>query len=370
MNFNSLNINQRLKQGLEDLKFTNLTEVQEQAMPLIFDSEDVIVCAQTGSGKTLSFMLPVINNILKEKERFKIKALIIVPTRELAMQIHENTLKYCKYTNIRTLAMFGGVKESYQKQKIHQGIDILIATPGRLLDFLKQKIINLKDVNYFVIDEADKMLEMGFINDVNKINSYITKQKQTLLFSATMPDKVKELANDILRFPKEINVLGNTPVVSIKQSYYLINDDKKIYLLKDIIKYNKMESVLIFCNRKILAEKVSNFLRGNNITSNYINKDKTQIERQKALKEFKNKDIVALVATDIASRGIDIDNLYYIINFDLPNNYDTYIHRIGRTARAKANGEAITLCSNEQLYLLDEIKTHNNIKELPNDKYK
>ncbi len=370
MNFNLLQINQRLKNALEDLNFQTLTNVQEQAMPLIFDSEDIIVCAQTGSGKTLTFSLPVINNILKEKDRFKIRGLIIVPTRELALQIHENIMSYCKYTNIRSLAMFGGVKESFQKQKLNQGIDILIATPGRLIDFLNQKALNLKDVNYFVIDEADKMLEMGFINDVNVINSYLPKYKQTLLFSATMPLKVKELSNDILRFPKEVHVEGgNQPITTIKQYYYNIDHDKKIYLLKDIIKYQKIESVIIFCNKKILAEKVSNFLRGNNIPSNFINKDKTQIERQKALKQFKNKEITALVATDIASRGIDVSNLHYVINFDLPDNYDTYIHRIGRTARVDNDGIAINLCCKEQNYLLEEIKKHNILEELDNNKY-
>lgn len=356
INFNDLFINERIKKALVDLNFIKLTEIQEKAMPLIFEENDILGCAQTGTGKTATFMIPVINNILKEKERFKIKALIVAPTRELAVQIHENTTAFCKYTNIRSLALFGGIKESYQKQKLQQGVDIVIATPGRLLDFLKQKVINLKQVNYLVLDEADRMLDMGFIQDVNKIISYIPKKRQTLLFSATMPDAIKNLSENILIAPEEVHVETNEVVDKITQEVYFINQIDKLYLLKDIIKKENMESILIFCRTKNAAQKTSNFLRGNNITSDAIHGDKTQIERQKALRDFKNNKIKALVATDIASRGIDIDDLSNVINFDMPNDSDTYIHRIGRTARNKKNGVATSFCSETEMSIFNQVE--------------
>ncbi len=361
MNFNDLFINDRIKKALVDLNYNQLTKIQEGAMPLIFNDEDILGCAQTGTGKTATFMLPIINNILKEKERFKIRALILVPTRELAIQIHESTMNYCKYTNIRSLALFGGVKESFQKQKLNQGVDIVIATPGRLIDFLKQKVINFKSLNYFVLDEADRMLDMGFINDVNYINNFLPKNRQTMLFSATITPPIKELSANLLNFPKEVFVELNTPV-NIEQSIYFVSQVDKLYLLKDIIKYNKMENILVFCRTKQQAQSTSNFLRGNNISSDCIHKDRTQLERQKALKDFKNKKVKTLVATDIAARGLDIDLLESVINFDMPNDSETYIHRIGRTARNNNTGIAISFCNQNELTMYNKIEEECNIK--------
>lgn len=358
MEFNDLYINDRIKKALIELEYIELTEVQNKVIPLIFDEEDLLVQAQTGSGKTGAFMIPILNNVLKEKERFKIKTLVIAPTRELAFQIHENTMKYSKFSNIRSLALIGGVKESYQKQKINQGVDVLIATPGRLIDFLKQKVISLKDVKYLVIDEADKLLDMGFINDIKQIIKYIPR-RQTLLFSATIPNNVKELSDELLINYKEVFI--EKEEVDIKQYIYFINQTDKLYLLKDIIKKNKMESVIVFCRTKLASEKTSNFLRGNNIPSDFINKDKTQVERLKTLNNFKNKKIQALVATDIASRGIDIEYLGNVINFDMPNELDTYTHRIGRTARNKGNGVATSFCNVNELTIYEEIKKENDI---------
>lgn len=338
-------------------------------MPSIFEGEDVLVSAQTGTGKTAAFSIPIINNILKEKERFKIRGLIISPTRELAVQIHENILAYCKYTNIRSLALFGGIKESYQKQKLNQGVDIVVATPGRLLDFIKQKVINLKQLNFFVLDEVDRMLDMGFITDINKIISYIPKTRQSMLFSATIPDEIKQLSLNILNFPKEIYV-DSKEVCVIYQEIYFIDQINKLYLLKDIIKHEKMESVLVFCRTKLAAQKTSNFLRGNNISSDAIHGDKSQIERQKALKDFKNKKIQSLVATDVAARGIDIELLSNVINFDMPNDYDTYIHRIGRTARNKNDGRATSFCSVDEMECFNKIKENNEELIEKEHKYK
>lgn len=361
MKFSELFINDRIKKALIDLNYDELTEIQSKAMPIIFDEDDLLGCAQTGTGKTATFMIPIINNILKEKDRFKIRALVIAPTRELAMQIHENTMSYCKYTNIRSLALFGGIKESFQKQKLNQGVDIIIATPGRLLDFIRQRIINLKMLNYFVLDEADRMLDMGFINDINDIVGAIPKQRQTMLFSATIPDSIKDLCNNILNNPKEISIASNTIVSNVEQCIYFINQTDKLYLLKDIIKQQNIDNVLVFCRTKQQAQSTANFLRGNNISSDSIHKDRTQIERQKALKDFKNKKIKALVATDIASRGIDVVELNYVINFDMPNNIDTYIHRVGRTARNKKNGVVMSFCSENEMSIHTQLIELNNI---------
>ncbi|MFI3329825.1 MAG: DEAD/DEAH box helicase [bacterium] len=361
MKFNELFINDRIKKALVDLNYITLTEVQEQSMPIIFEENDILVKAKTGSGKTASFMLPIINNILKEKERFVIRGLIIVPTRELAMQIHDATLSYCKYTNIRSLALIGGVKDTYHKQKINQGVDLLIATPGRLLDLINQKVLNFKSLNYLVIDEADKMLDMGFIKDIENIISVLPR-RQTLMFSATIPEQIKQLSNNILNFPEEVFLKEED--INVTQEYYLINQVDKLYLLKDIIRKQNMKSVLVFCRTKLAAEKTSNFLRGNNVTSDFINKDRSQIERQKALNKFKDNKIQALVATDIASRGIDVEDLSNVINFDLPNDLETYIHRIGRTARKGKNGVVTTFCSKQEVVILEKIKEKYDLKKL------
>lgn len=356
MKFNDLYINDRIKKALNELNFDDLTQIQEEAMPHIFDGYDVVGCAQTGTGKTAAFTIPLINNILKEQERFKIRGLIVVPTRELAIQIHENIMSFSKFTNIRSLALFGGIKESFQKQKLNQGVDIVIATPGRLIDFIKQKSINLKQVNCIVLDEADRMLDMGFVNDINKIISSIPRNRQTLMFSATMTNQINEMCNSFQNDPIEVSVNSNTTVNSIKHDIYFIEQTDKLYLLKDIIKYNRMENVLVFCRTKQQAQSTSNFLRGNNITSDSIHKDKTQIERKKALNDFKNKNIKALVATDIASRGLDIDNLFNVINFDMPNDIETYIHRSGRTARNFKNGITTTFCNPNEIVVFERIK--------------
>lgn len=366
LNFSDLFINDRIKKALVDINYVKLTEVQEKSMPLIFDENDVIVKAKTGSGKTASFLIPLINNILKEKERFVVRGLIIVPTRELATQIHDVTLQYCKYTNIRSLAIIGGVKDAYQKKKLEQGVDIIIATPGRLLDLMKNRLINFKSLNYLVIDEADKMLDMGFINDIYDITKKIPR-RQTLLFSATFPIKIEELSDNILHLPTKVFLKEEE--IDVNQELYYIDQVNKLYLLKDIIKFRRMESILVFCKTKLSAEKTSNFLRGNNITSDYINKDRSQIERQKALNKFKNKEIKALVATDIASRGIDVNDITNVINFDLPTGIETYIHRIGRTARKEKNGVVTSFYTDSDENIIALMKNKYEFKIL-NHKYK
>lgn len=350
-----------MKKALVDIGYNQLSKIQEEVMPLIFDENDVLATADTGTGKTAAFMLPIINNILKEKERFKVRALVIAPTRELALQIHESTMSYCKYTNIRSLALFGGVKESFQKQKLHQGVDIVIATPGRLIDFIKQKVINLKSLNYFVLDEADRMLDMGFRFDVEMIMKNIPMNRQTMLFSATIPNEVKELSDSILNSPAIVSVEDDLVIENISQYIYYIDQEQKLYLLKDILRRELLGSVIVFCRTKQSAQSTANFLRGNNVVSDCIHKDKTQIERQKALNDFKNNKINVLVATDILSRGIDVDDLSAVINFDMPNDVQTYVHRIGRTARNNKNGLAMSFCSSNECVVATRIENELNI---------
>ncbi len=372
MKFENLNISTRIKKALSDMNYETLSPIQEQAMPAVFDENDVLGCAQTGTGKTCAFMLPIINKILTTTPRFKIRALILAPTRELAIQIHESTVKYCKYTNIRSIAIFGGVKEGYQKQKLNQGVDILIATPGRLIDFINQKVISLKQIEFFVLDEADRMLDMGFIKDINRIIEYIPKNRQTLLFSATMPNSIKDLCSKLLNDPVEVTVAPpSTTVEKIKQSIYYVDKVNKLNLLKDIILEQNMFSVLVFSRTKHGADKIAKFLQKEKILVDAIHGDKSQNARQKALKDFKCNKIQVLVATDIAARGIDIDFLSNVINYDIPETSETYVHRIGRTARAGREGEATSFSSYEEIALVKQIeKDCNVILEEIKHKYK
>ncbi len=357
MKFEQLEISTRIKKALSDIEYNELSPIQEQAIPQILDKHDILGCAQTGTGKTAAFMLPIIHNIITSGTRFKIRALILTPTRELAIQIHENTMKYSKYTNIRSLAIFGGVKEGHQKQKLSQGIDILIATPGRLLDFMNQRVISLSNIDYLVLDEADRMLDMGFVKDVNRIIESVPKKRQTLLFSATMPESIKELCDKILVNPISISVTPpSTTVDKIKQTVYMVEKANKLALLADIIKKENMFSVLVFSRTKYGADKIAKGLKSNNISVDVIHGNKSQNSRQNALKAFKSNKIQVLVATDIAARGIDIDYLSNVINYDLPETPETYVHRIGRTARAGREGSATSFCSSEEFGLLTSIK--------------
>ncbi|WP_375579712.1 DEAD/DEAH box helicase [Marivirga tractuosa] len=358
MRFEELNIIAPILRALKQENYTEPTSIQEQAIPLLLDKNDIMASAQTGTGKTAAFAIPILQHLENEKANSKnIKSLILTPTRELAIQIGESFSTYGKYTSIRNTVIFGGVNQNKQTTAIRNGVDVLIATPGRLLDLMNQGFINLKDIQYFVLDEADRMLDMGFIHDIRKVIAVLPQKRQSLFFSATMPDTIVELSRKILNNPKKIAV---TPVSStaqtIQQYLYYTNKSTKKDLLLHILKDPKMDQVLLFDRTKHGADRIVKELKKKNISAAAIHGDKAQNQRQKALNQFKDKEIRVLVATDIAARGIDIDKLQYVINFDIPNVAETYVHRIGRSGRAGEAGVSISLCEPEENDYLRDIE--------------
>lgn len=361
MKFEDLNLLKNINQALADQGYEAPTPIQQQAIPVILNDNDLVGCAQTGTGKTAAFAIPILNQlhrIVGSAKKVKyIRTLVITPTRELALQIGESFETYGKYTNIRQLTIFGGVNQTSQTDQLKKGVDILIATPGRLLDLYKQGFINLDHLHHLVLDEADQMLDMGFINDVRKIIKLTPDNRQTLLFSATMPMAIRELADAFLTNPKYVSV---APVSStaerVKQQIYFVDKGNKRKLLYHLIRNEHLENVLVFTRTKHGADNVVKALKKNNVTAGAIHGNKSQNARVKVLDAFKNKEISVLVATDIAARGIDIDSLPYVINFDLPNIPETYVHRIGRTGRAGNEGLAISFCSKDELPYLKDIE--------------
>ena len=360
MNFNELNLISPIIKAVNHAGYTSPTEIQSQAIPHILKGNDVIGCAQTGTGKTASFAIPILQ-LLQEKPvpNQNIRALILTPTRELAIQIDENFKMYSKFLKMKHLAIFGGVPQQKQVNALNKGVDILIATPGRLLDFIGQGCISLKNIEILVLDEADRMLDMGFVNDVKKVLKQVPTQRQTLFFSATMPQDIRKFAHSILKNPKEINV---TPVSStaqtVEQSVYHVKKNEKLGLLIELLKESSIQRTLIFTRTKYGADKLVKKLVKTGIQAAAIHGNKSQNARQRALEDFKNNRISVLVATDIAARGIDINELPLVINYELPDVPETYVHRIGRTGRAGANGIAISFCAT------DERKNLKNIQKL------
>lgn len=359
MLFTSLNLSKPIIQALESAGYHTPTPIQEQAIPTILAHHDVLACAQTGTGKTAAFSLPIIERLLASKNEGAYqgpKALILAPTRELAIQIGENIAVYVSRTHIKQTVVFGGVSVVNQIAELRKRPEIVVATPGRLLDLLNQRALLLKAVNFLVLDEADRMLDMGFIKDIQRIISNIPAERQTLLFSATMPKEIESLANAILKNPKHIAV---TPVSStidtIKQAVYPVAKADKIDLLCHLVRQDGNGNVLVFSRTKHGADKIVRKLRKVNITAEAIHGNKSQQARQKALKAFKGGTIAVLVATDIAARGIDIDRLQLVINYDLPNEPETYVHRIGRTGRAGESGTALSFCDIEEREYLWQI---------------
>lgn len=351
MNFTDLNIIPPIMKAVNQVGYSQATEIQHQTIPLILKGNDVIGCAQTGTGKTASFAIPVLQ-LLHQKptsKRKSIRTLILTPTRELAIQIDENFKIYGKFLPLNHLAIFGGVPQGKQITAIKKGVDILIATPGRLLDLINQGCIHLSQLEILVLDEADRMLDMGFVNDVKKILTKIPTKRQTLFFSATMPQEIRKFAQTILNQPKEINV---TPVSStaqtIQQSVYFVEKNQKLNLLIDILADRSIDRSLVFARTKHGADKLVKQLVKTGIYAAAIHGNKSQNSRQKALADFKSSRIRVLIATDIAARGIDIDELPHVINYELPNVPETYVHRIGRTGRAGANGVAVSFCDNQE----------------------
>ena len=359
MLFENLNLIEPILKALKTKGYTNPTPIQEQAIPIVLGRRDLLGCAQTGTGKTAAFAIPILQILHQQKTAQRvpknIKALILTPTRELAIQIGESFMAYGEYTGLNHLVVFGGVSQVPQVNALRHGIDILIATPGRLLDLINQRHIHLQYIDMFVLDEADRMLDMGFIHDVKKVIAKLPTKKQTLFFSATMPGEIASLADTILDNPVRVEV---TPVSStaekIEQAVYLVEKENKPSLLLHILKDTDMKSVLVFTRTKHGADKVAKFLNRADIYADAIHGEKSQTARQRALSLFKTGQIRVLVATDIAARGIDIDSLSYVINFDLPNVPENYVHRIGRTGRAGASGIALSFVdAEERVYLKD-----------------
>ncbi len=353
MKFNDLNLIPPILKALREENYREPTSIQAQSIPLILRRQDVLGSAQTGTGKTAAFAIPVIqhlsNDLRHRQGRRKILALVVSPTRELAIQIGESFSTYGKYTQIKNTVIFGGVPQAPQTKVLRSGVDVLVATPGRLLDLMDQGYISLRDIKYFVLDEADRMLDMGFIHDINKIIAHLPKRRQSLFFSATMPPKILKLSQQILFKPKKVvvNPVSST-AETIQQYLYTTNKKSKPELLLHILKNPELDQVLLFSRTKHGANRIVRNLNKKKIGSSAIHGDKSQNQRQKALKDFKEGKIRVLVATDIAARGIDIDKLRFVINYDIPNESETYVHRIGRCGRAGEEGVSISLCEPEE----------------------
>ncbi len=352
MRFEDLNLHPTLLKAVKDQNYVNPTAIQEQAIPLILKDNDVLGTAQTGTGKTAAFALPILHHLINEKSnnnKTKIRVLVVTPTRELAIQIGENFTDYAKYNNIKNTVIFGGVKQGTQTNALANGVDVLVATPGRLLDLMGQGFISLNDIGYFVLDEADRMLDMGFINDIKKLLEKLPKNRQSLFFSATMPNSILTLSSTILRNPKKIAVHQvSTTAETIQQSIYYTNKSDKKDLLFHILKNKDINQILVFSRTKHGADRIVRNLQKNNIDAAAIHGDKSQTQRQRALQSFKDYKVRVLVATDIAARGIDIDKLSYVLNYDIPNEPETYVHRIGRCGRAGEKGVSISICEPEE----------------------
>ncbi|MEJ7587630.1 MAG: DEAD/DEAH box helicase [Ferruginibacter sp.] len=361
MAFRKLELIEPILKALADEGYTIPTPIQQQSIPLVLERRDLLGCAQTGTGKTAAFAIPILQILHEEKEqergRKQIKALILTPTRELAIQIDESFAAYGKYTGLSHAVIFGGVSQLHQTNQLRNGVDILVATPGRLLDLMSQGFIGLQHLKIFVLDEADRMLDMGFIHDVKRVIIKLPIKRQTLFFSATMPPEIQGLANVLLNDPAKVAV---TPVSStvdaIDQSLFFVDKNNKPGLLLYLLKTEKIVTALVFTRTKHGADKVVKILHKENITAAAIHGNKSQNARQHALSNFKNGNLRVLVATDIAARGIDIDELTHVINFELPNVPETYVHRIGRTGRAGNTGIAFSFCDGDERTELKDIQ--------------
>lgn len=358
MTFQELGLTEPILKAVQSQGYTIPTPIQQQAIPVVLKKKDLLGCAQTGTGKTAAFAIPILQ--LLDADRRKgfshIRALVLTPTRELAVQIHESFETYGKHTGVKQEVIFGGVSQHTQTLALRNGTDVLIATPGRLLDLVSQGYVHLDHLEIFVLDEADRMLDMGFINDIRKIIRVLPQEKQTLFFSATMPGEISFLANSLLHNPVKIEV---TPVSStaekVEQSIYMVEKNDKLSLLVHLLEKPEISRTLVFTRTKHGADKISKALSKANIKADAIHGNKTQTSRQRALQNFKNGKLKVLVATDIAARGIDVDDLTHVINFDLPNVPETYVHRIGRTGRAGNEGIALSFCDREERAYLKDI---------------
>lgn len=350
--------NPRILENLDELNFFEPTEIQRRGIPFILAGKDLLAIAQTGTGKTAAFVLPLIENLLKDQElSLRPKALILVPTRELCLQIHENIQKLSQGTNLKSVAIYGGVKQIYQAQDINAGVHFIVATLGRLLDLVRKDLIHLRDIEVLVLDEADRMLDMGFRDDLKAIQSDLINKKQTLMFSATIPKDVRELAESILVSPEFVEVKRNFSIPEhISQVVYRCDVHEKLPLLKKVITEEAYGSVLIFTNTKKGADDLADYLNKNHIECRAIHSDRKQADREKSIALFTSQKLNVLVATDVVARGIDVDHVSFVINFDLPIDPETYVHRIGRTGRASRRGSSVSFCSKAEEKLLEAIE--------------
>ena len=359
MTFEELNIAEPVLRALAEKGYVTPTPIQEKAIPVALEGRDLFGCAQTGTGKTAAFALPIIQHICRERipSPRRIQSLILTPTRELAIQIGECFTDYARHTPLRHCVIFGGVNQRPQTEALAKGVDVLIATPGRLLDLAAQGFVSLDAVRYFVLDEADRMLDMGFIHDIKRILPMLPKRKQTLFFSATLPPAIASLSRSILYKPVKVEVAPPASTVDvIRQSVCFVEKKEKKEQLIHLLQEGRSDSVLVFSRTKYGADKIARFLTKAGIRSEAIHGNKTQVARQRALGNFKAHKTRVLVATDIAARGIDIDRLERVVNYDLPEVPETYVHRIGRTGRAGNDGVAVSFCSEEERPLLREIQ--------------
>jgi ATP-dependent RNA helicase RhlE len=376
MTFEELNLIPSILKALKEEGYKTPTSIQAESIPFILNREDVLGSAQTGTGKTAAFAIPILQHLTNDQQntngKRKISSLVITPTRELAIQIGDSFTTYGKYTNIKNTVVFGGVSQGAQTNVLRQGVDVLVATPGRLLDLMNQGFISLRDVKYFVLDEADRMLDMGFINDIKKILAKLPKKRQSLFFSATMPKSILGLSQEILINPKKVavNPVSST-AATIQQYVYFTNRESKADLLLHILEDAELDQVLLFSRTKRGADRIVRKLQKEKILCAAIHGDKSQNQRQKALQSFKDGTDRVLVATDIAARGIDIDKLRYVINYDIPNEPETYVHRIGRCGRAGEKGVSISICEPEENVFLKDIEklTKHEIQIISNNPF-
>ena len=361
MTFKDLHIIEPIQRALRAEGYTNPTPIQEQAIPILLRGKDLLGCAQTGTGKTAAFAIPILQHLYLDRQQnhspHKIRALIVTPTRELAIQIADSFTVYGKYTGIKNTVIFGGVKQGKQTDALRNGVDVLVATPGRLLDLMQQGFVTLKDIKYSVLDEADRMLDMGFIHDIRKIIAKLPVKRQSLFFSATMPPDIIALSRKILGNPEKVSVKPEqTTAEKVKQAIYFVNKKGKSRLLVHLLQTENVDSVLVFSRTKHGANKIVKILAKANISADAIHGNKSQGARQLALNNFKSGQTNVLIATDIAARGIDVEELSHVINYDLPNIPETYVHRIGRTGRAGASGIALSFCDDEEKAYLRDIQ--------------
>lgn len=359
MSFNDFNVASPILRAIQEMGYESPTPIQKKAIPVVLQGRDLIGCAQTGTGKTAAFAVPILHQLSQHKPSSSKGplCLVLAPTRELALQIKENFDSYAKYTKHRTAVIFGGVSQKSQVDQIRKGVDVLIATPGRLLDLIGQGLLKIDQVQYLVLDEADTMLDMGFVHDIKKVLRFLPAKRQTLFFSATMPKSIRSFASTMLTDPVEVNAeVVSSAAVTVQQSVFFVEKKQKMKLLHHLLKNIDVEQSLVFTRTKYGADRLAKQLFKRGISTASIHGNKTQGARQKALANFKNGTIKVLIATDIAARGIDIHDLPHVVNYDLPNDSETYVHRIGRTGRAGKAGIAVSFCSEEERKELKNIQ--------------